>query len=361
MKKKVYRIIKAICFCLIVVIMVNGITNLLKPKWLENRWQSAKTNNTFYNLEKDSVDIFFVGSSVIAAAVDPYQLYNEYGFSSYNLGVMQQPTVGTYFWLKEVLKTQSPKLIVMEVKTVGRVEDKDESSSRKSYDYMKWGKNKLQYAIEYAHTNKEADLFEYLFPLSKYHTRWSELTYDDWDFFMGDDTSYTRGFATLTTRFKDAENFIEWKGIKEDPSKIKSFNSTNESYCRRIVDLAKENNIDILFVKTPDTAWTTSRHNHIVNLSKELGVDFIDFNIEGTMKSAGIDYSVDGADTNHLNMNGAKKFTSYIGDYLKKKYDLTNYKNGSSNKVKETYESEMKNYNAYYSEAMVCMEKGIEK
>ena len=171
MKQKIGRIVKIICFCLVAVLMVNALEGLFKPKWLENRWASSKTNKSFYELEKNSTEVLFFGASVIAATADPYQLYEDYGISSYNLGVMSQPMIGTFFWFKEALDTQDIKVAVVEIKSAGKSSEKAEEKARKSYDYMRIGKNKLQYAIEYNSVQRDEDevkpdLFSYLFPLS---------------------------------------------------------------------------------------------------------------------------------------------------------------------------------------------------
>ena len=59
MKLKLVRITKIICFCMVAVLMVGGLTDLLKPKWLENRWVSAKTNKSFYELQDNSAEVVF--------------------------------------------------------------------------------------------------------------------------------------------------------------------------------------------------------------------------------------------------------------------------------------------------------------
>ncbi|MFR4319614.1 MAG: hypothetical protein ACLT2Z_09835 [Eubacterium sp.] len=119
MKTKIWRIIKIVCFCMVAVLMISEIGRLLKPKWLENRWASAKTNNSFYELEDNSTDVIFFETNVISAAIDPYQLYDEHGISSYNLGVMSQPMLATY-WFKEALETQNMKLAVIKIKSAGK-------------------------------------------------------------------------------------------------------------------------------------------------------------------------------------------------------------------------------------------------
>ena len=97
MKVKIQRILKSILFCVLILAMLNFITRLFTPKWLENRWASAKTNKTFYELKDNSIDVGFYGSSVVAAAVDPFQIYKEQGISSYNFGVMSQNYDGNLF------------------------------------------------------------------------------------------------------------------------------------------------------------------------------------------------------------------------------------------------------------------------
>lgn len=353
MKVKLVRILKFICFCLVAILLINGINSLFKPKWLENRWQSAKTNNSFYDLEKDSTEVLFFGSSVIAAAVDPFQLYNEQGISSYNLGVMSQPIMSTYFWLKEASKTQDIEVAVVDIKSAGRDKEKEVEKARKSYDYMREGKTKLQYAIEYNNVHKddeEVQLWDYLFPLSIYHSRWDELTYDDYDFFLGNDDSYTRGFSTLTTEFRDSDKFSQSKyekgkydGIKLDTDEVEKVDSVNAAYADRLIDFAKEEGIKLLFIRTPDETWDTEQYNYIKKLADDNDIEYLDFNLKEMREKIGFDYAVDAADTVHLNTKGAQKLTKYLGKYLAENYQLTDYRQGE-NSVKKVFEDEMSNY-----------------
>ena len=369
MKTKICRITKVICFCLIAVLMVSYLTDLLKPKWLENRWQSAKTNNSFYDLEKNTTDVLFFGSSVTAASIDPYQLYNDYGISGYNLGVMSQPMVGTFFWFKEALKTQSPKVVVIDIKALGRVSAKDEEKGRKSYDYMKEGKNKLQYALEYKNSSKildgtddEVNLMEYLFPLELYHSRWSELSYDDFDFIKGNDKSYTRGFAALYDIFKYRASYSATKaekglydGFDENPDATGTYNSTNKDYLKRLVDIANQKNIKLLFYRAPDSTWSVKQYNYVKEYAQKLNIPYIDFNLKSIRKELDFDYETEAADTFHVNIEGAKKVTAYIGKYLHDNYGLENHKNNKNDKVNEIFSKEMENYNLTMKDTKLCM------
>lgn len=354
MRTKLMRIAKVVCFCVIALGIMAFLTKLFTPKWLENRWHSAKTNNSFYELEDNSLDVAIIGSSVVAAAIDPYQLYEEQGISAYNMGVMQQPMVGTYFWLKEIQTTQKPKVVVVEVKTAGRVSDKNEADSRKSYDYMQWGKAKLQYAIEYCNTNEDAELFEYLFPFGKYHTRWSEISEEDYDFVSGNDDSLTRGFVTLTTKSR-----VEFDGIKTDTDKEAEYNATNADYLKRIIEECQNNDMGVVLVKTPDSSWKASKYNHVKEIAEEYKVDYIDFNAKDMMNRLNIDYAKDSADSVHLNIDGAKKITEYMGKYLKEKYELSDYRTKEGS-IKDELDKGLKTYKYAYEDAKLCMENNVD-
>lgn len=368
MKLKLVRITKIICFCMVAVLMVGGLTDLLKPKWLENRWVSAKTNKSFYELQDNSAEVVFFGASIISAAMDPFQLYEEQGISSYNLGVMSQPMIGTYYWFKEALKTQNMKLAVIEIKSAGRSSEKAEEKTRKSYDYMKWGKNKIQYALDYKDFHKEADgtdeevdLWSYLFPLSLYHTRWSELSYDDYDFFLGKNNSNTKGFSVLSTQFKNSTSFDaekEAKG-KYDGFEVKSNdketpNPINEEYALKLIKEAKQQGVELLFVRTPDTTWHEDQHNYIQELADKNNIKFLDLNLKSNMDKMQFDYSEDAADTVHVNILGAKKITKFVGQYIADNYKLTDYRK-TDNSIKKDFESQKSNYQAALNEGKLSL------
>lgn len=373
MKGKFRILTKCICFCLVFVLILNCVNRLVKPKWLEDRWQSSKTNISFYQLDKNSTEVLFYGSSVTAAAIDPFQLYKEYGIASYNLGVISQTMSGTYFWFQESLKTQKPKVAFVEIKTLGRKTDKLETKARKSYDYMNLGLNKLKYAVETVNSGKdlkgteeEMDLWEYLFPLSVYHTRWSELSYEDYDFTLGNNRSDTKGYAALSNIFKYVSTYDQasdeagkYDGFEEKEVEFSQYNSTNKSYIKRIAQLAKEKGVELILFKTPDTSWSVKKYNYVKEIAQEFGVKYIDLNLKSLRDEMALDFSEDGADAIHMNMNGAKKVTSYIGEYLHKNYQLTNYKEGSS-KIKKDFEAGFKKYNFDIESARLSMEMNLD-
>ena len=137
------------------------------------------------------------------------------------------------------------------------------------------------------------------------------------------------------------------------------YNVTNKSYVKRIAKFAKENNIELVLLRTPDTTWSVKKYNYVNNIAKEAGVKYLDMNLKSVRDKMGLDFSEDGADSIHMNINGAKKVTSYIGDYLNKNYKLTNYKNGQSD-VKKHFESEMDKYRLEIKSSELSMNRNLD-
>ena len=107
MKKSVVRII---CFLLILVLCLGYANSVFKVKYGDGIYDVTK----FYELEDNTVDVLFLGSSHAFEDFNTGTLWDEYGMSSFILAGSVQPMWNTYFYLKEALKTQTPKLIVLE-------------------------------------------------------------------------------------------------------------------------------------------------------------------------------------------------------------------------------------------------------
>lgn len=67
------------------------------------------------NCRKIQLMSYFFGSSHMACAISPMDLWNNYGITPFNAGVPTQTMPATYFELRELLKVQKPKVIVIEM------------------------------------------------------------------------------------------------------------------------------------------------------------------------------------------------------------------------------------------------------
>ena len=84
-KKSVLRHALILLVTLILMAVLAG--EIFKPKFRnDNYWPLDVTYQSFYEMEKDSVDVIFLGSSHAISAFSPQELYDECGIRSFNLG-----------------------------------------------------------------------------------------------------------------------------------------------------------------------------------------------------------------------------------------------------------------------------------
>lgn len=311
MKKSLLRII---CFVLILGMVLGYVNKIFKVKFEDGIYGVT----TFYELNDNTVDVLFLGSSHAFLGFNTGTLWEEYGIASYVLGGSIQPMWNTYFYLKEALKTQTPELIVLEgYRVIHDNEYIDDSRIIKSNYGLKWSKNKIDSIKVSAPEERWAEFFlEY----TQYHTRYTELSaadflknkndhyYDDW-----------KGFYNLmnTTFFEP----VDVSGITDRLA----IHEKTEQYYRATIELAQVNNIPVIVIISPYPGISEShqmKFNTAGDIAAEYGVPFMNCNL--LYDEIGLDLSTDVNDTEHLNYKGTQKYSRFIGSYLKENYDISN-------------------------------------
>ncbi|HOO27524.1 MAG TPA: hypothetical protein PLU43_03595, partial [Lachnospiraceae bacterium] len=116
MKSKIGKIILfAVCLSAILF----GINQILKYKSNDGINQMR----AFYTNDENSIDVLFMGSSHSYSNVNTGVLYDDFGIAAYDLGGAEQLLWNDYYWLVEALKTQKPKVIVLEIFSTGMIKD----------------------------------------------------------------------------------------------------------------------------------------------------------------------------------------------------------------------------------------------
>lgn len=317
---------KGLAFFLVAVLLFSLVTLILMPKW-SSTWKTTDTVTGFYQLEEDSIDTLFLGSSQVISGVSPMQLYQEQGISSYSLGTEQQPMLISYYLLKEALKTQ-PNLCTVALEITELFRQCSEPYYRKPIDAMPLSANKLeairahitwdeQRAAELPESQRDPlpSFGDYLFPVFAYHDRWKELEKTDFTYFWEDRADPLRGFTV------QAEQGAKGIAPLIDPASTKACTTPKDealSFFQAIVQLCEENNISLILFKTPRSDWSADRYNTIQTLAGETGLPYFDFNTAQLQEEIGYDYTMDNmpSTVNHLNLSGAQKLTHWLGEYL---------------------------------------------
>lgn len=169
--------VKSILFLILLLVCISYVDMLLIPKYFyPSDWPTTSTYSGFYQMEEETIDVLFLGSSHAVSAFSPQQLYNEYGITSYNLGCEQQNMLTSYYWLKEALHFQKPKAVILDTyllfpqENVGPL-NSIEGCTRKAFDFMRWSFDKVEAVDQICQIDESQDRVSYYLPNIRYHTR----------------------------------------------------------------------------------------------------------------------------------------------------------------------------------------------
>ncbi len=318
--KHLKYLLQGLTLAFIILFFICITTKLVTPKHYDE-WASTYTYDGFYAMPENSLEIVFLGSSHAVSFFSPQEIYNTTKLRSYNLGCEQQNLLTSYYWLVEALKSQSPKVVVLETYFLFPYELGEETpitnfhegSLHKAFDYMKPSFNKLRAVYDICNIDNSQTMSSYLFPLMQYHTRWKELSKTDFTYLSTYDKYYNlKGYA-----FFDHVSNYEFNGYEtiENNDTIEMVN-TMKLYLNKIVSLCQEQNINLILVTTPTNQWTIQKHNCVANYAQLHAIDYIDFCSSQMMYELQYTFAVDNSDYGHGNICGATKISNYLAKYI---------------------------------------------
>ena len=269
----------------------------------------------YYALPPDTVDVLFLGSSHIGVNVNPALLMEEYGISSFSLWSSMQTIWNSYYYLKEGLKSQTPKLVVVEMSNCAI----DYAYSTipvvlKGLNGMRPSLNKLRLALCSFPTWQEG--MELLWGMPVYHTRYNELSKEDVLSFGPQDTSIQHADDSLIS--SHPLNVLDYAAITERLA----LGQKQETYLRKIITLCKAKEIPLVLLISPYEAVETEamRFNEVERIAAEEGI--ICWNYLKSYKEIGIDPAKDYVDAAHFNKKGNLKYTYALGARLLETFEL---------------------------------------
>lgn len=324
MKKKLFStIIFLIIFCLI----FSSLQELLKPKWGEGTGGARETLNAngFYDEPENSIDVMFFGSSYCFFAVSPLKMWQDYGFTSYVRGSANQSMFLTYYTLKESLSYQTPKAVVIEIGQVVNEFDpvKDEWIARRGLDYLRLSDVKTEAILDLDIEGSQQSYMDYFFPLLRYHSRWKELNFSDFDYYNWEHHNAYKGQYTGVSVYQ-----YQWpEGFMAPTEEVFELPETSKTYLDKIADLCEQENVELILIKSPMDGWTYAKHSSIQQLAEKYDVPFIDYNMPERIAEIKLNPASDFHYNQwHLRVTGADKLSVHLGKYLIENYDLPDHR-----------------------------------
>ena len=318
MKQNHEKLIRTLCILVALAILAAiplALTPILMPKYVTVSREGRLTEEYYASVAETNHDVIFIGDCEIYESFVPAVLWQEYGITSYLRGNAQQLAWHSYYLLEDTLRYETPEAVVFNVLALMYGEPQKEAYNRMALDGMEWSPVKAK-AIRASMTEEE-DFLTYLFPFFRYHSRWSELTEEDFTYAYRDKPTVSDSGYLMQTAIQpeDPQN-------QPTPSPLLDPNlpATAMDYLDRMTALCKEKGIELILIKAPTNYfryhWYDEWDEQIVGYAAEHGLAY--YNFMHVKDEIGLDMSRDTYDAGiHLNVYGAEKLTRYFGKILR--------------------------------------------
>ncbi len=315
--RKLFRVALVIALIVLTCVVIHLADLLLRPKYMGDVTEGALTAE--YYKAYGSHDVLFVGDCEVYENFSTVQLWREYGINSFIRGGAQQLAWQSYYMLEDALRYETPDVVVFNVLSLMYNEPQNEAYNRMALDGMRWSKTKWD-AINASMCDGE-NMLEYIFPILRYHSRWNELTSDDFKYWFKKDLVSFNGYY-LRTEIMPAGDFPPPRPLADT-----NFGDKAMKYLDKMTELCKEKGIRLVLIKSPSLYphWYDEWDANMEKYAEEHGIEYINM-LKIAESEIGIDYSLDTYDAGlHMNVTGAEKCSSYLGKILVEKYGLKNH------------------------------------
>ncbi|MCM1185178.1 MAG: DUF1574 domain-containing protein [Lachnoclostridium sp.] len=305
--KKVQTFIKISVSALIVLVSLYLLQRLLVPKYVDGIVEGAFVAE-YYREAKD-FDVIFIGDCEVYENFSPAVLWEEYGINSYIRGSAEQYIWQSYYLLEDTLRYETPKAVIFNIQSLQFDKSQNEAYNRMTLEGMKWSSSKVN-AIR-ASMKENENFLDYVFPILRYHSRWSELTKTDVQY-MFDTKPVSHNGYYMRVDVKPAENVPSGRILSDY-----SFGENAWKYLDKMTALCKEKGIRLILIKAPSLYpyWYDEWEVQVEDYAEENGLTYINFLEIGD--ETGIDYRTDTYDAGlHMNLSGAEKLSMWLGRML---------------------------------------------
>lgn len=331
----------AVIFAFVLVFLF--LTELLSPKYATELVEGSMISQ--YYDEAGGHDVIFIGDCEVYANISPMEMYRSNGITAYVRGTSQQLLWQSYYILKETLRYETPEVVVFNVNAMRYSEPVSEAYNRLTIDQMRWSQEKID--IIKASMTDEENFWSYVFPILRYHSRYDELTKEDFTYLFR--TVHNTWNGHLINQYINPVGTLPAKRVLSDYQ----FSDICYDYLEKMASLCKDKGVELILMKAPSLYpyWYEEYDKQMADFANTHGLAYYDFT--KLVDEIGLDYQIDTYDGGlHLNLTGAVKFSKYFANILAREHAITDHREDET--IAALYNSKL----VKYDEAVL---KGKEK
>lgn len=299
---------KWIVTIVVIALVLAALQRLLMPKYMSAEVLDGGMIQEYYDEAKDH-DVIFIGDCEVYENFSPAVLWEEYGINSYIRGSAEQLPWQSYYLMEETLDYEKPKVMVFNVLAMEFDEPQKETYNRMTLDGMRWSSSKVE-SIR-ASMMEDEKFIEYVFPILRFHSRWNQLTAEDFQYFWSKPKVTYNGYY-MRVDVRPAENVPEGRPLSDY-----TFGDNAYRYLDMMRSLCAQNGVELVLIKAPSLypTWYDEWDAQMAAYAETHGLKY--YNFLDTIDEIGLDYSRDTYDAGmHLNLSGAEKLSRYFGAIL---------------------------------------------
>ncbi|MDO4581769.1 MAG: hypothetical protein Q4B96_04195 [Bacillota bacterium] len=279
-------------------------SNIVMPK----RYELGANWGAFTAEEPNSMDVVLFGSSMAYCNVIPAVIWEDSGLTTYIMAGPEQTPAVTYYYVKEMFRTQHPSAVLVESSCIHYTQATGRDAIKVNLGYMPYDAVRLEATFLAAPPEQRLGL---IFPLYNYHDRWSELTQDDYRLGLrGYAKDPLAGYHFLSE--SEPQDAPRQRRIEQEPEDY----AANLSWLLKIAALCQQEGSRCIFYISGSYAYF--EENYLAELAGSLtadtGAEFI--NCMADLEQMELDPARDFYDILHFNYAGAIKFSHYLSDKL---------------------------------------------
>lgn len=326
--KKLKTVLSVVAVLLVFVLAFGFVTRLVSLKYMDAGQEGGRMLAEYYQ-NAGNHDVIIIGDCDVYANFSPMEMWRSQGITAYVRGSSQQFVWQSYYILEETLTYETPKAVVFNVNALQYGKDfyretaDAELQNRLTMDQLRLSAAKL--GMAQASMTAEENIWDYVFPLLRYHDRFDKLTAQDWQYlFDTPDVTYN--------------GYLPNHGIEPMPDRLPrpkivsssyDFPAECYEYLNKMTALCEEKGIELILVRSP-RQWNPHWHNvmetRVNDYAAKHGLKYYNF----SKLDLGLDFKTDTYDGGeHLNHTGAVKLSNYFAKVLAEDHGLADHRGDS--------------------------------
>ena len=318
MNSKIKKFFSAAVFLLVFLLGLSLLYRIFS--WKDTSGDYYSSTSQLYSMKKNTVDVAFFGPSAYYASLNPAVFWESRGIASFNAAVSGQDRNASTYYVRELLKTQSPKVVVVSATYLYTDYYAVQGNLLRNTLSLKESKNSFDLIRDLVSKNKDVSgtngIKDYLLRWPIVHSRYREIKKEDF-------TGVKENEDCLGYVYDYTANVLEAFGPDSfDTAQLTPISDGTRQWLEELKALGDREGFEVIVVSVPTDLGSGERAclNGCFSYMEEQGIRFLDMNF--LLDEMDFQPYYDMADGTHANVNGATKISNYLSDYFDELYSL---------------------------------------